>query len=749
MVVINESPTFKRYKDEMARCIALYLPQADPRDIDAALNYSIQKRYKPAEARIENSYTKRQSNLDLLKVADYIASRQPILTAFGTMFKYKGQVPNPMAEVVQSFLDLRTEYKKAMFRFPKGSEDFEKYNLLQSLAKIDANGLYGALGMYTSLIYNSNVATSITSQGRALVSSMTLQFEMFLANSVLFGSLDEVVQFIDNIVQEKRSRKYIDTEVLDNPNVSREDCFAKVCMSCGYRWFPSENEMEIIWRIINNLEQEDVNRVYYKNNLYEFISNSKIFNIIETMLVKLKRPLYNPMKIPDEIVNEIKLLTDLMMEYVYYKYMIIDRIDRCDNMIKSVTMVSDTDSTIISLDAWYRFVVEKVNGKELRIANYCKDPVLFAKKDEDGNWETRDWEKCVEFEPKRLDYNFETDEIVEMEHQNHPDIITPNDNVRYSIINILAFMLDRIINDYMEQFCLNNNSLHKLEDDYTLHINPYVADKVSFTKIWDDIEKGVDIPPIILPNHSYDHPCKIIAKNEFLFKRLLMTQVKKNYASIMELQEGNMVPKDKQLDIKGIECLTKSSKSEHTRAALQKILLEDILNTPVIDQLKFVKDMAIFERQIINSIKAGTKEYYKPATVKSQSAYSDPMRIQGIKASIAWNAVKPSDLVALNLDERNAVDIAKVKIDKSNVDKIAITHPEVYNNMIVALEMPEFKGTIDAIAVPMDVTVPDWLLEFVDYTEIVSSNIGGFPYESIGIMRMGKDGVNYTNIVEL
>ena len=39
--------------------------------------------------------------------------------------------------------------------------------------------------MYTSLIYNINVATSITSQGRALVSSMTMFFEAFLANMVV------------------------------------------------------------------------------------------------------------------------------------------------------------------------------------------------------------------------------------------------------------------------------------------------------------------------------------------------------------------------------------------------------------------------------------------------------------------------------------------------------------------------------------------------------------------------------------
>ena len=82
------------------------------------------------------------------------------------------------------------------------------------------------------------------------------------------------------------------------------------------------------------------------------------------------------------------------MEYVYYRYMFIDRIDRCDNMIKSVTMVSDTDSTIISVDAWYRFVVNQVNGEELRIANCCYDPIMFLEKNEDGEYET-DFIDCV------------------------------------------------------------------------------------------------------------------------------------------------------------------------------------------------------------------------------------------------------------------------------------------------------------------------------------------------------------------
>lgn len=229
----------------------------------------------------------------------------------------------------------------------------------------------------------------------------------------------------------------------------------------------------------------------------------------------------------------------------------------------------------------------------------------------------------------------------------------------------------------------------------------------------------------------------------------MMTTVKKNYASLMEVQEGNLIPENKRLDIKGIECLTKSSKSEKTREALKKIVLEDILNAPVIDQLRFVKDIAIFEKQIVNSIRGGSKEYYKPVTIKSASTYNDPMRIQGIKASIAWNIIRPEELTAINLDERNAINIAKVVINKANVDKIKDSYPEIYQHMLVALNREEFKSGIDAIAIPLEVEVPEWLAEFIDYNSIIQDNIAGFPYESIGIQRFGRDSVTYTNIVQI
>ena len=275
----------------------------------------------------------------------------------------------------------------------------------------------------------------------------------------------------------------------------------------------------------------------------------------------------------------------------------------------------------------------------------------------------------------------------------------------------------------------------------------------------------------------------------------MVPHAKKNYASLIETQEGNRVPEDEQLDVKGIEAIHKSSKPLSTRKALKKILLEDILKTPVIDQLRFIKDIAIFEKQIMDSVKSGSKEYYKPVTIKSMSAYDDPLRIQGIKASIAWNMIKPSEAEGINLEERNAVNIAKVKINKAMVDKIRDDFPDIYQNMIDALNNEVFKeyvnvpktnkkfaelvakvkandpetcsmykievekgevklkklvgSSINAVALPLEVKLPEWLEPFIDYDSIIADNLNGFPYESIGIQRLENNSISYSNIVQL
>ena len=740
MIDIDKSPTLKAYKDKMREVLSLYYPTYPLSLIDEAIDEHIINKFKDSKAFVDNSYTKKNTETTLLAISDFIDKKDPTCTSMGTLFKNQEQERNLMFETMDSFLALRKIHKKEMFKYPKGSKEFMKFNLLQLLDKIDANGVYGCLGQYAALIYNVYVASSITAQGRTYISSASLFFEMFIADNVKFGSLNEVLEFINHIVCEKDDRRFSDAGILDK-NIEPLDVLYKIYWDCGYRWQPTVEEVDIMWRVICNLSQEDLNRVYYKNNLLEFVDNTVVINLITTILKKLKNPLLNSLDIPEEIQDDIKLLSDIVLEYVYYRYMFIDRIDRCGNMMKSVIGVSDTDSAIVCLDSWYRHIASKVSGQYFTIANYADNPIYEGK-------------TPIREVPKQYTYDFIKDEIAVKKFMTKPVKIHPNANLKYSIINILAYIMDKGVNDYMCKVCENCNSLqikNKVYLDVTeAQFNLGQFYSINGTSIFKfDKYTGKPKPSIAL---EYNRKCRMVLKNEFTMDRVLLTDGKKHYASLQSVQEGNLVPYDKQVDIKGIDILLKSTSPDVTKQKLTKILEDDILRADEISQLKLIQDIAVYEKQLIQSIRDGDRTFYKPATIKSLSNYADPMRIQGVKASIVWNNIKQDGYPSINLDDRNAVSIAKVIINKSNADRIASKYPDVYNKILATLNMKEFAGKIDAIAIPLDIVVPEWVTEFIDYDSILVDNIKGFPFESVGSMRMDtkiRKSVTYTNMLQL
>lgn len=702
-IKINNAVPIKTYKETTKRLLHLSYPYLTDSDLENVIDYSINKRFINEQCSIYNNYTNQKLDTNLLYMTDYIMRREPIVTTYGVLFKKHADCPNPIMMVIDLFLKKRGIDKDEMFKYPRGSELYEKYNLFQLLDKRDGNAVYGILGLYVSLFYNLHVAPSITSQGRSMVSAAGMQFEMFLANNVKFCSLDEVVMFIDHVITERNERKFIDKDILDK-DISTIECFSQIVLTCGYQWVPTEQELEIIWNLICNLNQEDINRLYYKNNLYEFMNNSKLINLFRTILIKMDKPFMSPIDVPDIIKYELNYLTDLLMEYVYYHYQIMDRVDRMDNMIKSVCMISDTDSTIISLDAWYHFGISIIEGMDFNILHVKSNLLKEYEHDELGTFRNP-----IKFIDNEVDYDFYKDEVFEREKFLNPVDFIPQDNLRYSIINIMSYVLDRIINDYM----------------------------LRFTK----------------ETHSYadDKKCRIVMKNEYLIKRALLLMVKKNYASLLELQEGHIVDKKGELAITGIQALKKSVTPQKTRDTLTRILYEDILKSPEIDQLKIIKHLIIYEKEIEKNIQIGDKSYFKPMRPKSIGSYADPMRQQAIKGCVAWNGIKSDDLDGFDLNEQNPMDLAKTKIDKYSAEIIKDEYPDIYNNIMIFLEKNKeyYKGSIDSIAIPKNVSTPTWLIPLIDISTIVNDNLSGFPIESIGISRRGNMSVNYTNILTL
>lgn len=133
-----EMKIIDKYKKVAIDMIKLSYPDASYAEIEEAVDWSIVKRCKDYNARIHNNYKKKEINISLIDLAEYIMKREPIITRFGVLFKRDAE--NPLADLFKKFMDTRDEYKKEMYKHEIGSEQFEKYNLFQLLSKIDANG---------------------------------------------------------------------------------------------------------------------------------------------------------------------------------------------------------------------------------------------------------------------------------------------------------------------------------------------------------------------------------------------------------------------------------------------------------------------------------------------------------------------------------------------------------------------------------------------------------------------------------
>lgn len=542
--------------------------------------------------------------------------------------------------------------------------------------------------MYSAIYYNLYTASSVTMQGRQANATAALFFEQFLANNVPFESLDELMVFINNVRTETR---YYDDYQLGIRMIPLEECFFKLLYNCGFDWIPNYDEMEILWKVLSQLNQVELNRLYYKNNLYEFMENSVATNLLLKCLSELEEPFLDPNSPPNIIKEDLDALRDLLHEYVFYKHQINSKIAKMDALIRYVSIIQDTDSAIISFDAFYQWALRKTYGVPMRIKQTYYD-LSEEKVDE------------ISYVP---DYDFFNDEIIETKRWVRPIVLIPQDGLRHSIICIIAYCCGIMLNEYVDQMVRNF---------------------------------GANRPG----------PCRLTLKNEFTFKRLLInTLAKKHYASKVELQEGNVIPENGKadLDIKGMEAFVKSTMNPTVQAKLKKILYEDILKPDNIDQVAVIKGIAMIENEIFNSIQNGEKIYYKPAKIRSAGSYEAPMMIQGVKASVAYNALHEPGTEAIDTTIRNSLDIVKVEINRRNIETIKDDFPGVYQRTIQLMDsVSQFKSGIDSIAIPLNEPVPKWVLPFVRYSEIINDNVAKFPLESIGIFR-GNATNNTSNLI--
>lgn len=702
----------REYRNSMFNYMKRIFSEISEDKLIDIINSNISKTMNNPNMSLYNSYKDKTANSNLLEFGNFIESNKPILSPSGVIFhNHEKGVHTVLPSRFNYYINERSVLKKKMFTFQEGTYEYELYDLLQLLAKIDANALYGMMGLSCSIIFNNDIASSVTLTGRGLISIAGTQIEMFLNNNVKYDDMNDIINLFNEI--ETNTVKNIGFLEKNNICINIDQCLDRILNTCTNNisgWYPNENEKDFIYNYLLSLPQEMLNILYFKNNLFEFLNIDSIKNIIRDIYTKLESPYINPYKIPEEIKEDLNYLYSLVYDFVYYKNIINNSILKYSNMTRSVNIITDTDSCIVCFNKLYEIMNNIVDGINMkRSAEYIDYGKLVQ-------GELRGFSK-YDF-PKR--YNFIEEKIED--NPNYKErkplfTIDNSDGHRYSLLNIWSFILGNIINDYVERYVYNCNA--------------YITDG--------------------------DKQCLMVLKNEFLMKNILLTDAKKLYASIIELREGEIM--NNKLDIKGLQ-IAKSTSNKRIRSDLENLLYYLILNPDTIDYNEIVNQLAVLKETLKESLSKKEKDYYNPIKIKSLKSYDDPYSTSGVKGMIIWNVLKDDGQRSFNFNESNYVDNLKININpKIMKEKYEDKYNKLYDYLLndnnfkkqdskgKPISIDKIISSLTNISVPKDEEIPDFLLDFIDYNTVIDNNLSKLPIEFIGIHK--KTHTPYTNIISL
>ena len=662
-----ESDLIKDYINEIKDTLKNSFPNINEEKLEKIVQEELIKTVKKVPVvEFKNNYTKKNKKVTLLGWYKWYKQKKPITTEHGVCFKKHNEAINLSAKLLEYILDTRKYHKKKMLECKdKGDLIGAKFHdVRQKVFKIFANSYYGATGNAKSVFYNLYTALSITGKGQSLITNAATSFEQFLTDNIYFNNLDDILVYIRNVKHDER--KFKDSDCLTK-QITKEKLVDRL-VSKFYDKKEGIKNREEIERIVKFLSKKDLNRIYYKNNLYEFCKCKKVLNLIYEIMDKTES-FKNPNEVPDEIKDDIQKLWDWMKEFVYYPHSLFNRISICKKMKRKCVVTVDTDSNMINTEPWIDFLVDNSNGKYNKL-------------------------------------ELESEDIFKM-------------------VNIIAYILGHMIGEVHERY----------------------------TK---DCNVPEDKRPIIN------------MKNEFLMRRILLTENKKNYSSIQWLQEGVVVPESKSLDIKGLS-IKKANVNKNVSNQMQKFMEDDILRSKTIDINSILKNLNGLEKDIRKSFLNGEVKYAKPDKSNEPGSYKTPFQIQAVRGIYTWNKLYPDKEITypaqVNLIKLKNMDVFELKEFILRIFQIdngkSFFGRELEQDYTEKLEIVEEllsddnigKYGFTVIAIPKtEESIPEWIIPFIDVDTIVFDSMNNFNkiLGSIGVKTIGTNAsdMHYSNIID-
>jgi hypothetical protein len=338
----NEMITFKSLwmKEQFQRLRKIYTKdELSKEEIIEILLEAYSKR-RLVEGRLYNNRTNDNEVMNQEQFIDLFLNRPYILSGYAALYENQDNSINIGSAALEFLLSSRKKYKKLQEQSEYGSDEYLYYKILQLTFKVLANSYYGILGERNSVFYNSHVQNSITMTGQDLTTTAIITLENFLADNVDFNDFDDVIRYINYTLAEKYSEpilKYLDKRVR-----SKEDLMTYLLNKTR---FMSTNGKESLEKVLDKLDLNQTNILYYKNRILDFVDDTWGRN----MLLNLTTFKYTeaPEEGMKEALNEFK---KVIIDFCYSDLIFDDRFKRVVKDARKNIIASDTDSVFINFN---------------------------------------------------------------------------------------------------------------------------------------------------------------------------------------------------------------------------------------------------------------------------------------------------------------------------------------------------------------------------------------------------------------
>jgi len=290
--------------------------------------------------------------MTLMKLLNLYYNKKPIMTSYGVIYNQHEVAHNLNAEFVNYLMSERKVAKAKQFEgLNEGNKIKESfYEMLQKTMKLLNNSFYGVKCEKNSVFFNKLDGPSITYTGYSIITTSILAFEMFLSNNIKYDNVSDIIVLMNRIINKETNKPIL--KILDKDKIiGRKETYNRMIKLLEE---PKQEDLDLIKIYIKNLNKEECNKIYYCNNFYKFLDNSKMKKYIQNILEN--KVIINPNKIDDETIIWRDELWELINDYVVYDYQIFNRAIRAYNLKRKSILGCDTDSNFLYLKPFYNWV---------------------------------------------------------------------------------------------------------------------------------------------------------------------------------------------------------------------------------------------------------------------------------------------------------------------------------------------------------------------------------------------------------